>query len=255
MTIEHELTRVELLQADDASKYLLKDDREILFIMRRLVDARSLLSARGEPGYDSFLTALLQISSDGSTLILDGSPDAALNARLEQAERLDCVTQLDKVRIQFMLDRPVFQTWREGPAFSAALPGELLRLQRREFYRLQAPVTHSLTCTVPLPHAGELALRIIDISGGGIAIAVPPADAPFAPGDEFAGCRITLPDSPPISARLIVRNLFRLTTRNGVEMLRAGCEFSDMPRGADEAIQRYILRIERERNARQHTLG
>ena len=77
----------------------------------------------------------------------------------------------------------------------------------------------------------------------------------FAPGSEFTGCQIRLPDSAPIPARLVVRNLFRLTTRNGVEMLRAGCQFSGMPRGADEVIQRYILKIERERSARQRALG
>ena len=37
---------------------------------------------------------------------------------------------------------------------------------------------------------------------------------------------------------------------SGAELLRAGCEFADMPRGAEDAIQRYILKVERERNAR-----
>jgi c-di-GMP-binding flagellar brake protein YcgR len=259
MAIEQELTRVELLQADDVSKYVLKNEREILSIMRQLVDARSLVSARLVPGTDAFLSAILRVADDGHSLILDGSPDVLMNDRIERAAQLDCVTQLDKVRIQFRLERPTLEAFGSSPAFRAPLPGELLRLQRREFYRLQAPVTQSLTCTVPLPEAGgsmrEMTLRIIDISGGGIAIAVPPEGVPFAPGSEFAGCQIRLPDSAPIPARLIVRNLFRLTTRNGVEMLRAGCEFSDMPRGADEIIQRYILKIERERSARQRALG
>jgi len=124
------------------------------------------------PGDDSFLTALLQIDEGDSVLVLDGSPDESINARLGRTTQIDCVTQLDKVRIQFVLERPMLQTWRSGAAFRAALPAELLRLQRREFYRLQAPATHALTCSVPLPGAGEIAWRIIDISGGGIAIAV-----------------------------------------------------------------------------------
>ena len=254
MTIEHELTRVELLQADDPSKYLLKDRREIAAVLHRLVDARALLRARAIPGDDSFLTALLQVDDENSALVLDGSPDEAVNARLGRAAQLDCVTQLDKVRIQFMLEQPMLQTWGRGTAFRAAMPAELLRLQRREFYRLQAPATHSLSCSVPLPDAGEMTWRIIDISGGGIAIAVPPSDASFSPGDEFSGCRIKLPDNPPINAHLTIRNLFRLTTRNGIGMLRAGCEFSHMPPGADATIQRYILKIDRQRSARQRAL-
>ena len=62
---------------------------------------------------------------------------------------------------------------------------------------------------------------------------------------------LRLPDTAPIPARLVVRNLFRITRRGGAEVLRAGCEFADLPRGAEDVIQRYILRVERTRNARE----
>ena len=255
MTIEHKPPRIEPVQTDDTAKYLLRSSREIAAVLRRLVDSRSLLSVHAAPGNDTFLTALLDVSGDGSMLVLDGSPDRNLNARIGQAAKLDCVTQLDKVRIQFPLERPMLQTWNGKPAFAAALPEELLRLQRREFYRLQTPVADPLNCIVPLPDAGEVSLRIIDISGGGIAIAAAPDTLSFTAGDSFPGCRIKLPDSEPITARLTVRNLFRVPTRSGAGMLRVGCEFSEMPRGAEETIQRYILKIDRQRSARQRALG
>mgnify|MGYP006173928317 CR=1 FL=1 len=97
----------------------------------------------------------------------------------------------------------------------------------------------------------EAELRILDISGGGVAIAVPPVGVRFEQGTEFANCLLNLPDGPPIPARLIVRNLFRITNRSGAEVLRAGCEFADIPRRAEDAIQRYIHTVERERNARE----
>lgn len=255
MSIEHVHTRVQLLHADDAARYLIHDPREIRAIVKGLIATRALLSARLLPGSDSVLSTVLELDETTGELLLDGSTDTAQNQRIARAETLDCVTQLDRIRIEFLLEGQRYEEDAEGrPRFRAPLPTELLRLQRREFYRLQTPLTHIVTCRIPLPDgdaAREAELRILDISGSGVAIAVPPSGLELEPGMEFAGCELKLPDTAPIAARLIVRNLFRITTRHGAVMLRAGCEFADMPRGAEDAIQRYILNVERERNARK----
>ena len=255
MSIDHEDTRIELIHAEDEAKYLLRDSREILAILKNIVAARALVSARLAPGRESYLSALIDAHEGEDGVLLDASADPAQNARILRAEALDCVTQLDKVRIQFALKGARLVDEGGSPGFRCALPDSLLRLQRREFYRLQTPLSHGVTCTVALPQADgtrrNTELRILDISGGGVAIAVPPVGVRFEPGTEFPHCLLNLPDVPPIPSRLIVRNLFRITNRSGAELLRAGCEFADMPRGADDAIQRYILKVERERNARE----
>lgn len=255
MSIEHEHTRVELIHAEDEAKYLLRDAREIHAILRNLIAARALVSARLVPGNESVLSTLVEVDETGTELLLDGSADPQQNERIARAETLDCVTQLDRVRIEFLLHGQRFVMDDGMPGFRVPLPTELLRLQRRDFYRLQTPVTHPVSCAVRLPQADgserEAELRILDISGGGVAIAVPPTGVRFEQGTEFDHCTLKLPDVAPMSARLVVRNLFRITTRNGIEMLRAGCEFLELPRGAEDAIQRYILRVERERSARE----
>jgi hypothetical protein len=45
------------------------------------------------------------------------------------------------------------------------------------------------------------------------------------PDMEFANCRLMLPETGAIVTSLRVRNLFRITNRDGSIMLRAGCEF------------------------------
>ena len=55
-----------------------------------------------------------------------------------------------------------------------------------------------------------------------------------------------MPEVGTISATLQVRNVFRVTERGGTE-LRAGCQFIGLPGSADALIQRYILRMEKER--------
>ncbi len=255
MTIDPDDTRIELIHADDEAKYVLRDGREILAILRNLVAGRALVSARLAPGSESVLSTLIEVAEDGSSVLLDGCADAQQNARMERAEALDCVTQLDKVRISFLLRGQRFVEEGGSPGFRAAPPDALLRLQRREFYRLQTPISQGAVCTVTLPRTDggrkEADLRILDISGGGVAIAVPPVGVRFEKGSAFPDSLLRLPDTAPIRTRLIVRNLFRITSRGGAEVLRAGCEFADLARGAEDVIQRYILRMERERSARE----
>ncbi|ATE59431.1 flagellar brake protein [Thauera sinica] len=254
MATDNNQTRVELLHADDESRFLLRDPREIAHLIRELSDERTLVTAHLAPGNQSFLTLVLGLTPGEDTLLLDGSTAEAINRQIEHAEQITCITQLDKVRVQFSLGRPSRSDAGSGPVFSAPLPAEILRLQRRDFFRLSTPVTHTVVCSIPLGagrgKGGRVDMRILDISTGGIAIAVPPTGIAFEPGMSFAGCRLELPDSEPIPAHLTVRNLFRLVTRNGVEMLRAGCQFSGLPAQAENVIQRYIMKNERQRAAR-----
>lgn len=255
MSNQNDDTRVDLLGSDDFEKYLLYGSREIRQILQGLIDHHALITAQTVPGHQSFLTTVVALPDDGASIIIDAGPDEHINQRVGNAERLVCMSQLDKIRIQFDLPAPALTRYENRPAFRAPVPAQLLRLQRREFYRLQTPVTHTVTCRIPLPQPDgrtlELETRVIDISGGGIAVVVPPDNVPFGADMEFENCKLTLPELGTIPVRLKVRNLFRLTNRNGVEMLRAGCEFVDLPRSADNAIQRYIFKVERDRSARE----
>lgn len=255
MTTEHS-TRVELLRSDDFAQYLLHDPKQIKQIVRTLVESRALITTYLPSGNQSFLTALLAVINNEEQVVFDASPDEAVNRRVAETEELICATQIEGIKIQFPLGGIQEVTYEGRDAFLAGRPERLLRLQRREFYRLITPVTHALTCIIPLLPGpdGEprsIEARVLDISGGGLAVVVPPDDVEFTPGMEFDDCRITLPDFGPVAVRMRVRNLFRLTNRNGAEVLRAGCEFVDLPNSANNLIQRYIFKVERDRSARE----
>lgn len=249
--------KFELLQAKDYSQYLLSNRREILQVLNSLMQKRALMMAYLEGDGMSFLTALLAVDEGSGTLLLDSPSDEAMQARAIAATRLMCVTQLDRVKIQFATEEMVPVAANDGGGLRARLPDTLLRLQRREYYRLVAPVTHALTCAIPIAADGRTTTcetRVVDISAGGVAVMVPPQGVAFEPGMEFPDCRLSLPEIGPIVTTLSVRNLFRITNRNGVTMIRAGCQFLGLPGNAHALIQRYIFKIERERNARERGL-
>lgn len=253
MATDDKLTRVELLQADDESRYLLRDPLEIVHLIRMLAAERALVTAYLAPGSQSLLTMVLGLTSGEDAVLLDGSTSEAINRQVELAERITCITHLDKVRVQFSLGTPSRQTTGNGAVFSTALPTEVLRLQRRDFFRLNTPVAQTVLCSIPLDTrhgiGGRVEMRILDISTGGIAVAVPPSGLALVPGMSFDGCQLKLPASEPISAQLTVRNVFRLVTRNGTEMLRAGCQFTGLSPQAEGMIQRYIMKNEKQRSA------
>jgi len=235
-------------------KYLVRNPRQIRQLLQALIDQRSLINAHIDGRDQSFPTAVLELDEDEDELLLDGSPQEASNRAAEQADHLLCFAQLERVLVRFRLHE-LQRVDNDGHvAFRAPLPEELVHLQRRELYRLETPVTDSPQLLLPPgeARAEALSMRVVDISGGGLAVVVPNDCAVFGLQKRYDGCRLELPDSSPINVSLVACNMRAQKLPNGVEMKRVGLRFDALPRGADSAIQRYIFRIDRQRKARRN---
>jgi c-di-GMP-binding flagellar brake protein YcgR len=242
----------ELMAADDESRYLLRSRSDILFVLRSMLRSRDLIAVHVEGSPEFLLSALLAVEDAG--LVFDCGADAAMNRRALAAERLILTAAHDKVRIQFVLPWLRHTLHHGQPALAAPVPESLLRLQRREYYRLVAPVAQPLRCTLALLGPGgerqTIDAQIIDISGGGIAVMGSLAGTEFVPEQEFESCRLELPDIGRIDAGLRVRNVFQITLRSGARVKRYGCQFLRMPHAMQSMIERYIMKVERDRKAR-----
>jgi c-di-GMP-binding flagellar brake protein YcgR len=241
------------IESPDVSQYLVRNPREILSVLRQLVEKRALVLVYPDSKHPSALLSVITVSESDQTLYLDVSNDPELNRRLLSAEHSDCDTQLDRIEIRFQIGALAKTQAVGGEALCCAIPEALLRLQRREFFRLVTPVVNPILCAIPVPASADkkaksYQARVLNISVGGRALVVPEG-LDVAPDMEFKNCQIDLPDSPPIVVTLQVRNIFRITQVDGTEQLRAGFKFMDLKPIQDSTIQRYILRIERERAA------
>ena len=244
--------RFELMEADDYSRYLLDTRLEIRFFLRAILKAGDLITVYFNEGNDFLLTALLAVDDTG--IVLDEGADAEMNRRALSASKLIFITTHDKVKIQFSVAW-VTEVSHEGrPAFRVPLPEKLLRLQRREYYRLTAPLAQPLKCLLTKEQKDGTCLtleaQLVDISGGGIAVVTPPAGFEFAVDQDFDSCQLELPDIGVICAGLRVRNVFEVTLRNAVRVKRCGCQFMNLPGPMLTLIERYIMKVERERKAR-----
>jgi c-di-GMP-binding flagellar brake protein YcgR len=240
---------------DNFSRYLLYSRAEILFVLKALVQKGSMVTVYFDRGNAFLLTSLNHISTDGNTLIFDYGSDEEMNRRALQADKLVFTTTLDKVKIQFSLKGLAQTTFDGRKAFSGKLPETVLRLQRREYYRLTTPIANPIKVSIDVIQADgsktTLEANMLDISGGGIGVMVPLAlGDTFRVDTVFKDCKFTLPEEGPLVTALCVRSAFPVTTKTGSQYLRIGCEYVDLPGTRLTMIQRYITRIERERKAK-----
>ncbi|MBB5015326.1 flagellar brake protein [Rehaibacterium terrae] len=246
--------------ASDGDKYTIHSRQEIRTLLRRLSEQHCLLTAYFDEGRHFLLTAILGFSEDGRYLVLDASPDQDINERTLRAKRLLCSSQLERVELRFGTG-PAEMIQHEGlPAFRVPAPTSMRYLQRREYYRLLVPVTHTLECVIRFPadehrHARTVQTRVIDISLGGVALLLPPeAKDEFEPGAMLPDCQLTLPDTGRIEATLRVCHVFETNDGRGLPRTQAGCEFVALATQSQSLVQRYILRVERKRIARERGL-
>lgn len=241
-----------LLETGGHDQYILHSRNEILHVLKSLIEHVSQVTVFFGAN-NLLLTSVIEADENG--LVLDYGASTEMNRKAQEATKLFCVTNLAKVKVQFILRGLTKIEHQERPAFRAKLPDSLLRLQRREFYRLTMPVTRPLKCLMPMPQADgttkAVEADVMDISGGGLAIIAPPEGIPLLEGAEIPHCRIELPEVGTINATLRICTLFEITLRSGARLKRSGCQFINLSSSMQAMIQRYILKVERERNARE----
>jgi c-di-GMP-binding flagellar brake protein YcgR len=233
--------------------YEIESPREIVALLRQIAEKNQLIRMLIKGEADVCVTSLLHVDPDTDTVIVDRSVSPEQNARIVAAEAVRCDTSLDKIRIVFALENLREVEFEGGTALAADVPASLIRLQRREFYRMPTPVTNPVRATIPLPDdlgGGAGVFPLADISCGGIAIYDNKLQLGTIIGETFEDCRIELPDIGAVSCSLQIRNSIDMTLLNNKTSRRLGCQFIDISRANLAAVQRYITKLERERNAR-----
>lgn len=235
-------------------RYQVRSALEIGKILRGLIAHRALVTAHAGEHGAFFVTAVLEVDDDAGTIVCDYGVDAAQTERLLAAPSLTFVTQLDHVRVQFSASGAVAIDYEGGPAFRVDMPEVVVRLQRREHYRLKVPRGRPLYCQLPplAPQAGadgkRVAVPVYDISCGGLGLVGWQGEPVPVPAMELADAWVELPDLGRLVVDLRVVHVQRATGRAGA-LSRVGCRFVDVNAGATMLVQRYINRIEREQRA------
>lgn len=229
---------------DDAERYTLSSPLEIVNILRALTEQHALLSLHH--GERFIVTSLLAIKPEREEIIFDYGADEVMNRGLQQADKLIAVGYLDHIKVQFTTGKLETVQFEGRPAFKLPLPKSLLRIQRRENYRVKVPLSKPIYCAIPLTEGSRThKFRVHNISVSGICLIGYTKD--LVPGTRYKNCQLELPDIGTVTADLEIANETITTEPNGEK--RCGCAFVDMPGRMATLIQRYIIKIDRERMA------
>ena len=249
MPAEDVSLRVEPSSAEDG-RYRIYARLEIAAILDALQKSGSLITGYFGSGKDFFLTSIVAVMEPEDKVVLDCGADEATNQRALRATNIVFTAAHQRIKIQFTADSLRLVRYDGRESFCMKVPPSLVRLQRREYFRIDAPFAQPLKCTIPAsitPDRKPLEMSILDISCGGVAMAEIAGTDFFQTGVVLSACRIDLPDVGEVTTDLLVKNAFDITSRSGAKTKRFGFEFVNIPERSRTLIQRYINKVERER--------
>lgn len=244
--------KADLSSVAASARYLIDSELEIVFILRAIMHRNTLVALYFNQADDFILTSILEVDAERREIVLDCGAKDELNRQALAAEQLIFVTSQEQVKVQFVCHGLEKIQFDGRGAFSAGIPESLLRVQRREYYRLATPALNPLKCTIPLAEGrGAAQVILLDISLGGVALIDHHPEIDFEAGATYENCRIVLPGIGALNATLQVKTTFEVTLKNGLGCKRCGCEFVAMPNNMLAMVQRYHMQLERERNAKR----
>lgn len=235
----------------EEESFLVHNLKEITRILNDLSKKKVMLKVSFNHGADECLTTIIEVDSKHHAVNLDIGLDEDFNRRLLASHHV-IFSKEDGVRIKWTSAQISLVTLNDGKAIKIALPKKLIRLQRREFYRLATSIVNPVICKIPVTDSINsdeercLELTLLDVSLGGIGvIATHPLDAVYVLGASFERCKISLPDVGVTSLTLQLKSITALTMRDGAIKNRIGFEFIKLTRVNQGFINQYTYNLER----------
>lgn len=232
-------------------QYVIHNVKAISQILADLLKHKTTLKVSFNNGNEVYLTTVIALDTVNHAVFLDIGRDEAFNARLLQSHHVTFEKD-DGIRIRWVSARLVAANMADGKAIKIAQPQSIIRLQRREYYRIPTPMINPVICHIPIldpknpAEEKTLELSLIDISLGGVGvISLGMLDPCFTPGATFSGCKIDFPDIGKTNLKLQVMSMSPIPMKDGTIKHRIGLKYVDPSRGNEGLIHRYTYILER----------
>jgi c-di-GMP-binding flagellar brake protein YcgR len=250
-------------EAPELERYWLYSNIEIASMLERLCADRVPMTVYWGCDGEFAVTQILAVDVVRGELEFDLPNQPEQQGRLLAAGDLVGIAFVESVKLQFNVASPRPSSCGGYPSFRAALPDRVLRLQRREYYRVRTPENLSATCLVPYSGDREQyeSLRVIDLSVGGLAMLAYPRHFDLASASVIDRCYLDLPGVGTVTVQMRVAHVETSADAQsrrefvglGSDALtrRLGCEFVDLSPHARMLLQRYVQRIDVEQGHRR----
>ncbi|UTH76322.1 flagellar brake protein [Chromobacterium sp. IIBBL 290-4] len=234
----------------DLAKFTLTSVAEIAQHLAAIAKNGHMVTVFANKGKNFILTRLLDVDYQTGLFTFDWGADEETNSQVLQSERNVFVCSPEGVKTQFVTGQ-VSRVMKDGrPAFLGKLPEQVIKLQRREFFRIQTPLGAPIFCHIADYGQRAIDLALFDISLGGMSLWLPGvATQGFDIGQQYLKCTLELKPFGVLNLGLEVRHRLTARMRNGNEAMRIGCSYLHLSPQMETLIQRYVGYLERERRA------
>jgi flagellar brake protein len=238
----------------DDSPFRVYSRREIVSLLNSMMERNQLLNLLIKGGSESIITSILDVDEADDSVVIDAAPSATLNNNILQSNRIGFEAMYNNIRITFNVNQAQECLFQKRPALKIAIPESLVRLQRREYFRISTPVAKPLHVTFRMTKPdgtfATVVTQLNNISAGGVGITDEKMQLDTTLGRIYEDCSLELGDNTLVTIKLQIRDAKETKLTSGKNVVRLGCEFIDLPRAVLAAIQRFITKIEREQNAK-----
>lgn len=245
--------KIEVFSNNEDNDFLIHAKNEIQYILRSVHERKTRAALYYNEGNSFVLTMLLAVSDEG--IWIDPPSNPQDNRNILNSNRIIFVSTHNQAKVQFVVSVAHAVIYNGTDAIFISLPKKILRLQRRDYYRLAAWPQNPLKCvlkSVPDQKQNKHEVTIMDISIGGLALVCQENSLELTPGTTYTNCEIDLPEVGVLIATVQVKNAFEVTSRSGEKLRRAGCVFVNPNNNATSFLQRYVAYMQRQAAAKSN---
>lgn len=232
---------------NDLSYFSIQNPKQIINRLSLLVKNRCQLGASFGTNNESYITTILDINEQNNTVEFDCEPNDDLIQYILKAGEATFDTDYKGIKVSFTGAGLKRISPKGAPVFSVAIPESLLWLERREYYRVESPLSKPSYCQFIIEGRKPVYLRLYDISLTGCALLNVSNEISelMIPGTTIRDCKLILPGEVAGMISFEVCTKYIIDTDKFKNIQKIGCKFINLTNQLDEAIHRYMLQIQR----------
>lgn len=223
----------------------LTDIARINSLLKRLQEARSLLTIKIEGYKQVFSSAIIKLSYKNGYFILDELKPENGDELLRKAINFEVNAQLEGITIRFPASVSEFGEEDGLPYYKAQLPETMDYHQRRAAVRIKLSAANPLIASLALGDATKLEGDIVDLSLGGLRINFQKPLPSTLENGNILKCTFPLPHDKKdlFSAQIIIRVIKHESDKTNRAFI--GSQFHNLTKIQERQIQRTIMTLQR----------
>jgi c-di-GMP-binding flagellar brake protein YcgR len=234
--------------AEAGNNFGRRNPLEIGVQLRNLANRGDFLTVHHRTG--QLVTRILDVDTRGRTFIFDWGALAEQNRAVLSAATCTFRASPDGVRVEFSTHTPKETRFEGMAAFQALFPEVLYYVQRREYFRVDAPVLDPYFCRGRLPEGDTFRFEVHDLSLGGIGLHTTDERAAELPmGVTLPDVEVHLGGHGTLALDLELVSMRAIDLPNGTRRFQLGMRFMSLPGSAENTLQRLITQLEMRRRS------